>query len=216
VSEIGDEAGNGDSLNKPGNPSGPGAASLAPLPSLQTIEYRAMARDELGMRAIYERLQRLDAYRPVLWAGWSQTAVDESGTVPIRLRMLGVPPLDMDGTISLYVRNYLHLVVDVEKERRVPRFETVDSSPGTGSPKPTPPGYDRRFDDRGTTEFPGDAYNFQTIRYRIDEDRIFRSGELRYFDHPRFGVLARVTRVEVPATEDFDDLLPATSDRSTP
>lgn len=32
--------------------------------------------------------------------------------------------------------------------------------------------------------------------YRIQEDRIFRSGELRYFDHPKFGVLAKVTRVE--------------------
>ena len=34
------------------------------------------------------------------------------------------------------------------------------------------------------------------LRYRIEEDRIFRSGELRYFDHPKFGVLAKVTRVE--------------------
>ncbi len=39
------------------------------------------------------------------------------------------------------------------------------------------------------------------VRYRISEDRIFRSGELRYFDHPKFGVLARVTRAdEAPAT----------------
>ncbi len=39
------------------------------------------------------------------------------------------------------------------------------------------------------------------VRYRISEDRIFRSGELRYFDHPKFGVLARVTRAdEEPAT----------------
>lgn len=34
------------------------------------------------------------------------------------------------------------------------------------------------------------------VRFRIQEDRIFRSGELRYFDHPKFGVLARITRVE--------------------
>lgn len=34
------------------------------------------------------------------------------------------------------------------------------------------------------------------VRYRIEEDRIFRSGELRYFDHPKFGVLARITRFE--------------------
>lgn len=34
------------------------------------------------------------------------------------------------------------------------------------------------------------------VRFRIEEDRIFRSGELRYFDHPKFGVLAKVTRVD--------------------
>jgi hypothetical protein len=34
------------------------------------------------------------------------------------------------------------------------------------------------------------------VRFRIQEDRIFRSGELRYFDHPKFGALARITRVE--------------------
>jgi hypothetical protein len=34
------------------------------------------------------------------------------------------------------------------------------------------------------------------IRYSISEDRIFRNGELRYYDHPRFGVLARITRFE--------------------
>jgi len=40
------------------------------------------------------------------------------------------------------------------------------------------------------------------VRFRISEDRIFRSGELRYFDHPKFGVLAKITRVE----EDEDQL----------
>lgn len=45
-------------------------------------------------------------------------------------------------------------------------------------------------DDSGALELKMPVY------YRIQEDRIFRSGELRYFDHPKFGVLARVTRVE--------------------
>ena len=39
------------------------------------------------------------------------------------------------------------------------------------------------------------------VRFRIEEDRIFRSGELRYFDHPKFGVLARITRFEEPDDE---------------
>jgi hypothetical protein len=40
------------------------------------------------------------------------------------------------------------------------------------------------------------------VRYRIFEDRIFKSGDLRYFDHPKFGVLAKITRVEEPGDEE--------------
>ena len=39
------------------------------------------------------------------------------------------------------------------------------------------------------------------VRYHIEEDRIFRSGELRYFDHPKFGVLAKVTRIDEDADQ---------------
>jgi hypothetical protein len=47
----------------------------------------------------------------------------------------------------------------------------------------------------------------QTVFYRIQEDRIFRSGELRYFDHPKFGVLAKVTRVDEDAGTQDTELL---------
>ena len=45
------------------------------------------------------------------------------------------------------------------------------------------------------------------VYYRIQEDRIFRSGELRYLDHPKFGVLARITRVEAEAPAQDEELL---------
>jgi hypothetical protein len=34
----------------------------------------------------------------------------------------------------------------------------------------------------------------QPVRFRIFEDRIMKTGDIRYFDHPRFGVVARLTR----------------------
>ena len=40
------------------------------------------------------------------------------------------------------------------------------------------------------------------VYYRLEENRILKNGELRYYDHPKFGVLAKVTRVEV---EDEDE-----------
>jgi hypothetical protein len=48
----------------------------------------------------------------------------------------------------------------------------------------------RTLDGFGGIDEPG------PVRYRIKENRILRSGELRYFDHPKFGVLAKATRVE--------------------
>ena len=62
----------------------------------------------------------------------------------------------LDGSLTLYLSRFLHLVVDLE----------------LGAANATP------------------------VFYRIEEDRILRNGELRYYDHPRFGLLARVTRVE--------------------
>jgi hypothetical protein len=40
------------------------------------------------------------------------------------------------------------------------------------------------------------------VRYRIAEDRIMKTGETRYFDHPRFGVIAKVTKPRDDAAQD--------------
>ena len=40
-----------------------------------------------------------------------------------------------------------------------------------------------------------------------------RNNEVRYFDHPKFGVIARITRIEEEEPESLDttdDLLPGT------
>jgi hypothetical protein len=42
------------------------------------------------------------------------------------------------------------------------------------------------------------------VRFRIAEDRIFKSGDLRYFDHPKFGVLAKISRVEEPEDDEAE------------
>ncbi len=51
-----------------------------------------------------------------------------------------------------------------------------------------------------------------SIHYRIFEDRIVKNGDIRYFDHPKFGVIAKDTRFEEPEEDEFiddtDDLLP--------
>lgn len=172
---------------------------LTTIPSLSNIEFRLLTEEELTMSEIHERLLTLDAYIPVLWAGWVQSTHDADMTPSIRLRSLGMPPLHIDGTLTLYLRNYLHLAVDLTREQHIAVFEPVYRME-------KPARNDRSgFDD----DLGYNAADSQTIIYHIQEDRLFNSGQLRYYDHPKFGVLARVNRVEIadPNEEEDEDTL---------
>ena len=165
------------------------SATLTEIGGLLTsADFRVLTPEERTMTGIHERLIRLDAYQPVFWGGWTQAALDADTALPISLRRIGPHPLSLQGTLKLYLQNYLHLVIDLSMEQQI---STVQRDPVFQAP-------DQRAWGRGTGYGVVDT---QTIRYAIAEDRIFRSGELRYFDHPKFGVLARIVRVEDEAPE---------------
>lgn len=172
-------------------------AVLAPIPSKADINFRLLTIEELTMGDIHERLQALDAYQPVLWSGWVQSTHDRDRTPAILLRTLGRPPLHIDGTLTLYLKNYLHLAVDLTREQYIATYQPVVQmeKPARGDGQ-----YSYR-DDR--PEQP--LSNQQTVIYQIQEDRLFNSGQLRYYDHPKFGVLARVNRVEVTDPDDVGE-----------
>lgn len=153
---------------------------------------------EHALKDVYEKLVQLDAYRPIMRAAWTQATFEEDQTLPIRLRRLGNAPLRLDGSVMLYLSRYLHFVVDLTIEERM---QPGQASGGRDY------GRTRYYGDRRPGNDYGFGYHSQSIpvKYRITEDRLFRNGELRYFDHPKFGVLARVTRVEEeePATDEM-------------
>ena len=161
--------------------------------------------DRYAMVDIYQKLVRLDAYKPIMRAAWTQTTYEKEATLPIRLRRLGNAPLRLDGNLTLYLSRYLHLVVDltIESEREQSATGNVELPRSYGGRRSS-----GRYDY-------GYGQEQKPIKYSISEDRIFRNGELRYYDHPRFGVLARVTRYEEPGP-DTDEmfLMPAESGAS--
>ena len=117
--------------------------------------------------------------------------------MPIELRILGEPPDGLNGTFTLYLSRYLHLVVDLALDAADESDEAVevdDSIFSFGDSR-------QRYDD---------AFEMPTlpVRYLIQENRIFKNGDLRYFDHPKFGVLAKITRVEDDEEDELgeDDL----------
>ena len=148
---------------------------------------------EFTMTDVASRLERLDVYRPLMHFAWTQVTRPEEKTRPIELRELAEPADGLDGSFALYLSRYLHLVVDLSIERDAPPAKplAIDDS-------------ERAFRDDGAAPS-YDAAGPSTVRFRIFEDRIFKSGDLRYFDHPKFGVLAKISRVEEPGGEEIED-----------
>ena len=151
---------------------------------------------------VYDKLVTLDAYEPLMHTAWIQPTVEKEDTIVLPLRRLGNPPLRLDGTVSLYLSRFLHLVVDLALEQKAPQRMTATEERVR---------YYGDNQSRAAFSFDPEFVTPSTF-YRIQEDRIVRNGELRYYDHPKFGVIAKITRVEEEGPEEdldmTDDLLP--------
>jgi hypothetical protein len=153
-----------------------------------------LAEDEFTLTDAADRFELLDAYETLMHFGWTQPAFPEEETPAIELQLLGETPPGLNGTLTLYLSRYLHLVVDLALDAPQEfNTEVVDDDAffSFGDARP-------RYDD--------DEPAVSVVRFRIQEDRILKNGELRYFDHPKFGVLAKVMRVEQPEEEQPEPL----------
>ncbi|MCH9692928.1 MAG: peptidoglycan binding protein CsiV [Gammaproteobacteria bacterium] len=156
---------------------------LAPLARRsRELEIVMMTDDEFTLDEQYGRLRRLQAYTPLMHFGWTQATYPDEAPQTRALSSYATPPPGLQGDLTLYLSRYLHLAVDLQ----------LDAKPGAAASKLVAANGDREdfYRQRDTAPAVGPT------RYRIEEDRIFRNGELRYFDHPKFGVLVKVARVE--------------------
>ncbi|MDE0790342.1 MAG: CsiV family protein [Woeseiaceae bacterium] len=133
-----------------------------------------LAEENFQLKDEFERLDNLEEYTPLLHFGWTQAAHPDDEQEVQPLSSLVTPPDGLEGNLTLYLSRYLHLAVNLQLD--VPIKEMPCSYGNDNFEEITPKTY--------------------PVRYRIEEDRIFRIGELRYFDHPKFGVLARIIRAE--------------------
>ncbi len=159
----------------------PGASERTPA----DIGAVLLLGEEHSMGRILAQLQRLDVYEPLLHSGWVQDAQPKEVAIPIPLGFFGPPPAGLAGEFTLYLGRFLHLVVDLALDGPATDPYAIDAPVARY-------GDDRRGWDPYAAR-PG------PVRYGISEDRIVKNEELRYFDHPKFGVIAKVTRIETPA-----------------
>jgi hypothetical protein len=151
--------------------------SVGDFKPLPDIEFVLLEEEDYQLTEALGRLQRLDAYEPIMHFGWTQATWPEEQTEPLSLYRFATPPADLHGSLTLYLSRYLHLVVDLQLD----------------NPVASPLDYSTIQPQRGP------------VRYIINENRILKNGELRYYDHPKFGVLAKVTRVEEEEEEDPEE-----------
>ncbi len=147
------------------------------------FEFTMLAEDDFTMQNIVDHLERLDAYRPLVHFGWTQSTYPEEETEARPLSFFVTPPTGLEGDLKLYLSRYLHLALNLKLHA------PVAETPGN------------RDDDLG---YYGSQVVSDPVRYRIVEDRIFKSGDLRYFDHPKFGVLAKITRAADAVDSEVD------------
>ena len=144
-----------------------------------------LTEEELTMHGAVEQFELLDAYQPMMHVGWTQAGFPLQDTETLDLTVLGEPPVGLNGSFTLYLARYLHLVVNLSLHAPVEVIEI-------------------EFDDDSFYELEDTAMLDGPVYYRLQEDRIVKNNEIRYFDHPKFGVVAKVSRVEV--TEDDGSL----------
>ena len=164
----------------------PDAVGLAPV---------FLTEEEFTMLDVVERLELLDAYAPLMHVGWTQAGFPLQDTDPLNLTDFGEPPTGLSGSFTLYLARYLHLVVDLTMDAPLEVVEIeFDEEPAY------------TLEEIGVPQGP--------VRFRLSEDRIVKNGEVRYFDHPKFGVVAKVTRVEQSEEGDGEDVETLLSFRS--
>ncbi|MGH8195449.1 MAG: CsiV family protein [Woeseiaceae bacterium] len=181
---------------------------LQEAPLRERIELRLLDPGAYTMDAIYNELVRLDAYDPIMRTAWTQTTLAQELSPAIHLRALGNPPPGLDGSVTLYQGRFVHLGLDLALDA-YPR-DPAEAGRAMGNAADDRRSAtdraivygDARVQGQDADVYDGDGWLRAGVRYHLSESRIMKSGDIRYYDHPRFGVLAKVTKVEDPAASD--------------
>ena len=181
----------------PDDPVDPRAAE-APTEALQPAPYRLLppARHRLG--GIHDFFRRTAEYQPLLHLSWQQPAATgrqarhvrlrhpapDSATAPATAEPMFIEQLirprpEIDGAIRIRGGFYLHADIDLSRFRVIP--------PANKIPPATP------VDEAAGPEAT------QKTRLELKETRRIKLNEIHYFDHPMYGVILQVSRLNPEA-----------------
>ena len=123
-------------------------------------------------------------YRVLAQASWTQPAGDKAATKPVALRSADGT---LDGTVLFYVSRFLHSEIALRWRPEATAAPASPANTATSTPPNTP------ATTPGVAAGEAQAVAAATPVYRLSERRRIKTAETHYFDHPKFGVLLRVT-----------------------
>lgn len=127
--------------------------------------FQVLDASEYELTDAFSRLRATPDVRPILHTAWRQPVFGPDDAGTLNLTSIARPPRRLGGSVSVFLSRYLHLTLDLALAEQ-PQANT--NGLGFG----------------------------EAVVYRLAERRNkMRSDELHFFDHPRFGALARITRV---------------------
>ena len=123
--------------------------------------------DNKTLAASYAALSNDAAYRPILYAAWVQHAPAGGLSAPVHIQ--GVDG-DLDGYVQIRQGQGLQMTVDLE----------LSSKRRSGSGAASAQAADLYVGDKA-------------VIYRLNEKRPVKLNEIYYFDHPKFGVIVKIS-----------------------
>jgi len=141
-------------------------------------EFSLLRVNQQQLHGVLARLKSLSSYQPLAHGGWIQSLAENSQSQPVPITSLAKNQ-QLEGTIRFHRGKYLHLDFDLQLSD-TPTLPTYDSNEITTAPS----------------------------LYRLTESRRIKTGESNYFDHPRFGVIAIIEKIDSPlSATPTDDII---------
>jgi len=164
---------------------------LLPM-TLEFPDFYPFDKTAFSLNRVYNRIDRLDAYQPLMHLGWIQPVKSTGEARPFLISNPSAEPVGVTGTVTLYKERYLHLALNLALESP-PAVNA--SSPGTEPPP------DRVF-GLGTFTEPEVDSAATSETHKLLQSRRIRLSTTHYFDHPLFGVIATVNEIETVVDPD--------------
>ena len=136
---------------------------------------------QLQLHGAYNRLKRLASYAPIKHEGWLQELNEKDTIRPIHiLKNMGNGALN--GIITFRRGRFLHVDLDLQLNEQFENLSAQNSVSNTVESTPT-------------------------MLYRLKQTRRIKTGDLHYFDHPKFGVMIKVAKIDTPVKKNMTSQL---------